>query len=80
MTSQRTLPFTDTELSRAATHANAILQILQRGGPVSSTELKQITHRFSARIHDLRERGYQISVEKQADGTSIHTLKGEVTT
>ena len=77
---QRTLQFTDAEQLRAGTHAAVILQVLQRGGPVSSTELKKITHRFSARIHDLRERGYQISVEKQSDGTSIHTLKGEVTT
>ena len=72
---QRTLQFTDAEKLRAGTHAAVILEMLQRGGPVSSTELMQVTHRFSARIHDLRGRGYQIEVEKKDDGTSIHTLK-----
>ena len=71
----RTLQFTDAEKLRAGTHVAMILEILQRGGPVSSNELKKITHRFSARIHDLRGRGYQIEVEKKDDGTSIHTLK-----
>ena len=77
---QRTLQFTDAERSRAATHAARILAELRKG-PQSSTRLIEISsHRFSARIHDLRRDGYSIDVEKMSDGTSIHTLTGESTT
>lgn len=70
---QGTLQFTEEEKRRALSHTDRILRLL-RCGEVSSRDLIQITHRFSACIRNLVEQGYQIDVEKQEDGTSIHTL------
>ncbi len=75
MIPQKTFDFTDEEQERARNHSDSILFMLARGS-VSSTELLNVTHRFSACIHSLRKRGYQIDVVKMDDGTSLHTLLG----
>lgn len=72
---QNTFDFTDDERERANRKTEVILGMLSRG-PVLSTELLPITHRFSACVHLLKKRGYQIEVEKLDDGTSLHTLLG----
>lgn len=72
---QLQLTFTEEEKRRTKGHTETILSMLE-DGPVSSIVLKDVTHRFSAPINILRERGYQIDVEKLSDGTSIHTLIG----
>lgn len=77
--SQLTMEFTDEEQQRAKSHAEEILQLLLTG-PVSSTRLLKVTHRFSACIKVLRNRGYVIEVEKIEDGTSMHTLTDYVPT
>lgn len=70
---QLQMVFTDEEKERAENKADIILEMLQRG-PVLSTELLPVTHRFSACVHMLKKRGYQIDVEKLDDGTSLHRL------
>ncbi len=70
---QLTLEFTEAEKTRAKNNTARILEMLQ-AGPVSSTDLIKVTHRFSACINNLRDRGWQIRVDKQDDGTSMHTL------
>lgn len=77
--SQLTMDFTDEEKQRAKSHADEILQLLLTG-PVSSTRLLKVTHRFSACVKVLRNRGYVIEVEKLEDGTSMHTLTDYVPT
>jgi len=70
---QLTLEFTEAEKVRAKSNAEKILDMLNRG-PVCSTDLISVTHRFSACIKNLRERGFEIRVYKEEDGTSTHTL------
>ncbi len=77
--SQLTLEFTDEEKKRAKSHSESILHLLE-DGPVSSSRLLDVTHRFSACIKVLWDRGYVIDVQKLDDGTSIHTLIDHVPT
>jgi len=70
---QKTMVFTDEEKRRAKSNADRILDMLLIG-KVCSTKLLDVTHRFSACIKNLRERGYVINVVKQDDGTSMHEL------
>ena len=70
---QLTLEFTEVEKARAKNNTDRILAMLQ-AGPSSSVDLINVTHRFSACVKNLRDRGWQIRVDKQEDGTSIHTL------
>lgn len=70
---QKTLQFSEEESRRAENKTQQVLRMLQEG-PVSSVELLTVTHRFSACIHRLKERGYHIVVEKLEDGTSNHFL------
>jgi len=63
-------------LRRRETKAQAILARLQLG-PATSYDLARITHRFSARLLELRRAGYLISREDRIeDGRewSIYTL------
>jgi hypothetical protein len=70
----------DRELSACANRRdNTAQRILARlaQGPATSIELARITHRFSARIYDLRKRGHQITREDHKhDGAewSTYTL------
>lgn len=73
--SQTEFEFTEADKARAETVAERILAMLQ-AGPTLSTDLVGITHRFSASIRILRERGYSIAVERMEDHTSLHTLTG----
>ncbi len=53
---------------------NAILERLERG-PATGPELAAITHRFSARIYDLRQQyGKTIISRRSGDGVYVYTL------
>lgn len=56
------------------THAYAVLSRLLEG-PATTADLCAITHRFSARVCDLRKLGHDITTEVQADGTAVFTLR-----
>jgi hypothetical protein len=71
---QLEMVFTDDEKVRQERKTEIILRMLM-GGLVLSSELKHVTHRFSACVDLLRKRGYDIEVEKLEDGDSIHRLK-----
>lgn len=68
-----TIELTDDDKVRIANNTERILALLQRG-PKTSDELIQVTHRFSACVKTLRERGYVIAVEVRDGGQSLHTL------
>jgi biotin operon repressor len=71
---QLTLEFTDEDKQRAATLADRVLNAL-KSGPKLSSELKEISHRFSASIRVLRERGYSIAVERVGESDFLHRLE-----
>lgn len=59
---------------KRGTHLYAVLARLL-DGPATTVELCAITHRFSARICDLRKLGHDITTEVQADGTGLFVLR-----
>lgn len=69
--SQTEFQFTEERKQRQASKRQQILEALQ-AGPCRSSQLKQITHRFSACVRDLRESGYYISVSNDDD--ALHML------
>jgi hypothetical protein len=78
-TEPQSIPVTDVqcEKARRATHRAKILSML-RAGTVTSLDLVQVSHRFSARIMELRQLGYRIKTEHaRASGASWYTLLGE---
>lgn len=62
----------DVRDSKRIRHARAILARL-RLGPAKTSDLVQITHRFSARIHELRE-DHKIKTEGRGDD-ALYTLE-----
>lgn len=75
--SQRMMVFTEDDHAHAETQADRVLEVLQRG-PATSTELKRVTHRFSAAIKLLRLKGYVIDAVKGARRIWTHHLRGKV--
>lgn len=68
------MQLTMTELYRPTTQKERILDKLERAGAkgVSNIDLNQICFRYSARLKDLRDEGYQISTIRVKD--SIFTF------
>lgn len=60
--------------TRRVKHATRVLESLM-AGPQTSADLSRISHRFGARIHDLRRLGYRITT-RIAGGTATYTLEG----
>lgn len=86
MSTQARLDFTPaaSELAKAVRRregkADRILARLTLG-PATSFDLALYTHRFGARLHELRARGYKIEREDHVlEGLewSVYTLKGEL--
>lgn len=67
----------DSESARLAKQTQQVLNML-RNGPVTNIEF---THahilRYSARIYELRQRGYSISTTKLPSGLSIFQLNSQ---
>lgn len=53
-----------------------ILEAL-RDSPRTGADLAQITHRFSARLHDLRDQGFTILTTPLSEGKFLYTLTGD---
>ena len=65
------------ESGRRQTTATRILEALA-DGPKTNAELAAITVRFSARIFDLRHRGYTIKTELVGnDGVAVYTMEAK---
>lgn len=65
------------------THADQVLALLKKAGPKGCTTelLCQVTHRFSARISDLRGKGWAIDTVGRVGTDACHyVLKGTVDT
>ena len=62
------------DLPRVKTQAWTILEAL-RSGPKLNTELAAITHRFGARVHELRRMGWRIVTVPLSDGTGRVTYR-----
>lgn len=56
---------------------NALIRERLRQGPATNIELAAITFKMSARISDLRAKGYQIRAERIEGGTWLYTLESE---
>lgn len=72
-----TSELTRSEQRRIVSNTERILELL-KSGPQLSSDLIDVTHRFSACIRNLREQGYTIEVEKLESGLSVHSLHGYV--
>jgi hypothetical protein len=64
----------DPELERRDSLRNDVLDRLRRG-PAHSYELVAITHRFGARIEELRKAGHAIDAERVGGGVWRYTLR-----
>jgi hypothetical protein len=64
-----------TATGRRGAMCQAVLDSL-RDGPKTGDELVAITHRFSARIRDLRTQGMDILTTPLGGGRFLYTLKG----
>lgn len=64
------------EKRRLNTVKAKILQLLKDGQWHTNRELKQISHRFSARIKELRDEGWQIEREYWGEGVWAYRLVG----
>jgi hypothetical protein len=64
------------EPPRASTHRAKILDLLKQGS-VTNFELAEICIRYSARIHELRQAGYEIEtgLVNRDTGLSVYRLK-----
>lgn len=58
---------------RIARLCRVVLERLQTG-PAYSHELATITHRFGARLADLREAGYDIQTQRLPGGVYLYSL------
>lgn len=70
---------TMTELYKPKTQKERILDKLERAGDkgVSNIDLNQICFRYSARLKDLRDEGYQISTIRVKDSIFTFILHKE---
>jgi len=59
---------------RVAGHSGQILRRLQMG-PATNVQLNKICFRYSARIYDLRSRGYPIRCERGEGGVNVYRLE-----
>ena len=66
------------EVPRLANEQRLVLERLQRG-PVTNVELVSLSLRYGARIHELRQLGYQITTKRTSvrKGITIYTLEEE---
>ncbi len=70
---QRTIEFPVPEASKLARQQSAVLSRL-REGAATSEDLNLVCYRFSARIHELRKQGFDITTRKVA-GMAVYSLK-----
>lgn len=66
------------EVPRLANEQRLVLERLQRG-PVTNVELVSLSLRYGARIHELRQLGYQITTKRTSvrKGVTTYTLEEE---
>lgn len=69
---QRTLEFIP-DASKLARQQAAVLSRL-REGDATSEDLNVVCYRFSARIHELRKQGFDITT-KRVGGIAVYSLK-----